>query len=161
MFMDQTGWPIEQNTRLPLWEIKEFGLHGLRHWSSQSNKLKFYTCSFLDRNSALLRWGNDWLAQLDNVTVWDIRLQCWWPCLPVGQHYKVIMSRHCYESVPVLILPQMLPGCKTPTTNREPRYIFDFYLFIFMFSHICTYAYVGPMTCIYVHMYTNTYTCDV
>ena len=42
---------------------------------------------------------------------------CWWSGLPVGQHYKVAKSDNCHKSVPVLIGPQMLPGCKTPTSK--------------------------------------------
>ena len=42
-----------------------------------------------------------------------------WPGLPMGQHYKVTMSAHCYLSVPILICTLMLAGRKTPTTNHS------------------------------------------
>ena len=53
------------------------------------------------------------------MTEWDIRSWCWWPGLPVGQHYKVVLSVHCHTSGPLMIWPYMFPGRKTPTTNQQ------------------------------------------
>ena len=40
----------------------------------------------------------DWLSQCkNNVSVWDIT------GLPVGQYYKVIMSEHCHNTMPILM----------------------------------------------------------
>ena len=37
----------------------------------------------------------------------------------VGQHYKVAMRMHGHKSVPVLKLPEMLLGRKTPTKKAR------------------------------------------
>ena len=69
-----------------------------------TDDIKIYMYHFPARRLALLGQGKDWLAQCkDNVTEWDIRLQCWWLDLLVGRHYKDTMSAHCNNSVPVLI----------------------------------------------------------
>ena len=39
--------------------------------------------------------------------------------LAVGQHYKVTMSVLCHKSIPILIIPYMMPGCKTPTNQGK------------------------------------------
>ena len=71
-------------------------------WSSQTNDLTIDTSHFLARLLALLGSGKDLLAGSqcqDNVSEWYSRSCCWWPGLPVGQHYKVAMSTHCHKSV--------------------------------------------------------------
>ena len=53
--------------------------HGFEPWSSQTNDIKFDTCHFLARHSALLGDGKDQLVWCqDNMTEWDIRSWCWW-----------------------------------------------------------------------------------
>ena len=37
---------------------------------------------------------------------------------PMGQHYKITRSVHCHKLVPIVIWPQMLPGCKTPKRKQ-------------------------------------------
>ena len=65
--------------------------------SSQTNDFKSDTCRFLAWCMTFIGQGKDCLAQCQgNVTEWDAGL-------PVGQHYKVAMSLHCYKSVSVLI----------------------------------------------------------
>ena len=65
---------------------------------------KIDTCCFLAWFSALIGYDKDWLAQFrDNVTEWDIGLQCRWPGFPVGEHYKVAMSANCHKALPVPI----------------------------------------------------------
>ena len=49
--------------------------HGFKPWSGQTNCLKIDTCRFLDRHSALLGYGKDWVAQCqDNVTEWGYQV---------------------------------------------------------------------------------------
>ena len=68
----------------------------------------------------------DWLAQSqDNVTEWDIRPWCWWPVLPVGQHYKVTISV-CALTVQFRQrdVPERLPvqrGCHLLTVRASLR----------------------------------------
>ena len=61
---------------------------------------------YLALSSHALSIIKDWFNQCqDNMTERDIRSWFWWPCLPVAQHYKVVMSMHSYESVRILIWP--------------------------------------------------------
>ena len=55
----------------------------------------------------------------DSMTESDIRPCCWWPCVPVGQHYDVAMSAHCHQSVPILKAPWILLECKTTATKER------------------------------------------
>ena len=65
---------------------------------------KIDACSQLDCRSTLIAQDKGWLAQYeDHVIAWDIGSVCWWPGLPVGQHYKVAMNARyilkCYQDV--------------------------------------------------------------
>ena len=106
----QTGWPNELSIFLSFWEIEEFEPHGYVPWSSQTDNLKIDTCRFLARHSALLGTVKAWLAQCQDNVTWvgyhnSIRLRCWWPGLPMEQHYQFIMSTRCHKLVPILIWP--------------------------------------------------------
>ena len=75
--------------------MTELVAHGPRVWDWENpGRVKpmtsrIDTCHILARHLALLGSGKDWLAQSqDNVTEWNIKAWCWWPSLPVGQHYK-------------------------------------------------------------------------
>ena len=53
--------------------------------------------------------------------VYSIQSWCWWTGFQVGQHYKVTMCSHCHKSVPVLIWPWTLLGCKTTNKQNKTR----------------------------------------
>ena len=108
--VDQTGWGgrMSKSVCLLFWEIEESGPSRFEPILSQTDDFKIDTWCFLARRSALLGQGKYCLAQCqDNMT----ESWCWWPGVPVRQHYKVIISA-CF-SVPVL----MLLGHKT--TNKQ------------------------------------------
>ena len=54
---------------------------------------------------------------------WDTWSWCWWPGVPMRQHYKVTMSVHCHKSVPILIWPDMLLGRKQQTNKSYHQMI--------------------------------------
>ena len=115
-----------------------FGPHGCKPWPCQINDLKIDTRCFLAWRSALLDMGKDWfgcwsftslqhlssyqvwLTQCqDSVVEWDMMPWCWQPGLPMRQHYKVAMSVRCHKSVPTLIWPSTLLGCKTTNNQHD------------------------------------------
>ena len=87
-----------------------------KHWSSQTNDLKIYTCCFLVRHSTLLGYGKNWLAQYqDNMTVWDIGSWCQQPnCDKVTDK-----SRHECALSQIGTYPEMLLGCKITNKTKQ------------------------------------------
>ena len=58
-----------------------------------------------------------------NVSHWDIKSCCWWPGLPVGQHYKESCHEwvHSYKSIPILISTiNVCKHVKLPNNEAKP-----------------------------------------
>ena len=86
---DQMGWPNEYSVHHLFWEIEGSEPSGFEPWSNQTNDFEIDIGRLLARHSALLGDGKDGLAQCqDNGTELDIRSWCWWPGVPLRQHYK-------------------------------------------------------------------------
>ena len=78
--------------RLPMWKVGSLNLSRVKPMTYKIDIL-----CYLDWRLALIGQDMDWLAyDLDNVSVWGIRSWFQQLGLPVGQHYKVAMSVHCY-----------------------------------------------------------------
>ena len=61
---------------------------------------KIDTCHYLAWCSALIGYGKDWLTQCQNNAIeWDTGSWCSGLIIQ-WEHYRVVMSVHCHNSVP-------------------------------------------------------------